>query len=114
MPMTGTPDRVAAAVRAGWGCALLLAPERLLALGAGAPVPPAAVTVVRVLGARQVLQGAVTAWMPTPAVTGLGAVVDALHGATCVGLAALSPRWRRVGLADAVIAAALIATRVTR
>src|SRR4051794_27846608 len=91
-----TTARVSAAVRAGWGCALLLAPERLLELGARGPVPAGAVTVVRVLGARQVLQGALTAWAPTPAVTGLGAVVDALHGMTCVGLAALSPRWRRV------------------
>jgi hypothetical protein len=88
---------------------LLLAPERIAAVAAGAPVPAAAVTVLRVLGARQVLQSAVTAMAPIGPVAGLGAAVDALHAGSCVGFAAVWPRWRRAALTDAVIATALAA-----
>jgi hypothetical protein len=88
---------------------LLLAPGRVMALAAGPPVPASAVTVVRVLGARQLLQSAVTALAPTGAVAGLGAAVDALHAGSCVGFAAVWPRWRRAALTDAVIATALAA-----
>ena len=97
------------AARAGYGVALLLAPERLLALGAGPPVPAAAVAVARVLGARHLLQSVVTVAAPKSWVVRAGAVVDALHGSSEVALAAVSPRWRGVALADAACAALLAA-----
>jgi hypothetical protein len=101
--------RAVAAARAGWGCALLLAPRRVAGVGTRGPVPGAAVAVLRVLGARQLLQSAATAPVPTGAVAALGAAVDALHAGTCVGFAAVWPRWRRVALTEAVIATALAA-----
>jgi hypothetical protein len=99
--------RAVAAARAGWGCLLLLAPRRVL--GTRVPVPAAAVVVVRVLGARQILQAAVTASAPTGAVAVGSASVDALHAGSCVGFAAVRGPWRRAALTDAVVATALAA-----
>lgn len=107
---TGTGRiRAGAAVRAGWAGLLLVVPERLLGMAGPAPVPPAAVATVRVLGVRHLVQAAVSAVAPNAPVAGAGAVVDALHTATCAGLAALSPRWRRVALLDAAIEAGFAA-----
>lgn len=105
---------VSAAVRAGYGTALLLVPERVLALGARPPFPPPAAAVARVLGARHVLQAVVTVAAPTGRVLGAGALVDASHGSTDVALAAVAPRWRRIALADAALAAILAADGWTR
>lgn len=98
------------AARAGYGAALLFVPARLLALGTGSPLPGSAVAVARVLGARHLVQSTVTVARPTGWIVRAGAVVDTLHGSSQVGLAAISPRWRRVALADAAIAALLVAT----
>lgn len=94
--------RVTAAVRAAWGGVLLLVPEKVLGMAGHAPA--SAVVTVRVLGLRQVLQSAVTAVAPTGVAASLGAAVDAMHAGSDVGFAAVSRRWRRVALADAVIA----------
>lgn len=62
--------------------------------------------VLRILGARQVLQSAIvarTGWH------GLSAVVDLLHGASMLVLLALAPRWRRFAATQAAAAAALAA-----
>ncbi len=64
-----------------------------------------AVWVVRVLGARQLGQAVLTG--TEPKFTGLGAVVDAIHGASMVALAVRSLRWRRAALSEAAMAAAL-------
>jgi hypothetical protein len=82
----------------------LLAPDRVLGIGGRPPIPAAAIAVARVLGARQLVQAAVTAVAPTGPVAGLGALVDGLHAGTNLGIAAVSPRWRRIALTDAVIA----------
>ncbi|WP_067499639.1 hypothetical protein [Actinoplanes sp. TFC3] len=95
--------------RAAYGAALLLLPQRLLRLGARPPLPDAALTVARVLGARHLMQAVVTAAAPTTRVVTAGAGVDALHASSQMGLAALSSRWRTVALADAAAAAVLIA-----
>ncbi|MDM4719295.1 hypothetical protein QTQ03_06665 [Micromonospora sp. WMMA1363] len=90
------------AVRLAWGTALLLMPGQLLRpVG---PVTTAAERTLRVLGARQVAQAAVTAYRPTPVVFTLGAVVDVLHAGTAVALAAVDRRQRSAALTDAVIA----------
>ncbi|WP_155123512.1 MULTISPECIES: hypothetical protein [unclassified Actinoplanes] len=96
---TTTWVRAAAAARVAWGVALVAAPHRIPRYGA-AP----AVAVLRVLGARQIVQGAVTLARPTPLVTGCGALVDALHAGTDLAAAAGSARWRPVALPDAVVA----------
>ena len=101
----------AAVVRGGWGCALLLMPDRILRLGSsGAPVPAVALATARVLGARQVLQSVTTLLAPVPAVVGAGAAVDALHGATAVGLGLLSPTWRRIAVVETLLATGFTAT----
>jgi hypothetical protein len=101
---------VTTAIRAGWGCALLFAPGRVLRLGGRPPAPTAAIRVARVLGARQVLQSIVTLTAPTGTVAGLGAATDALHVGTCVALAATSPRWRTIALLETGLGAGFAAS----
>jgi hypothetical protein len=101
-----TVRRVAALVRGGWGVALLTAPEPILAaFGHRGPRP--AVMVARLLGARQVIQATVTAAAPTRLVVIGGALADALHALTGVGLAVAAPGWRRIAAADAAVASVL-------
>jgi hypothetical protein len=102
--------RATAVARAGWACVLLLVPGRVLRIGGRPPIPEAAIAVARVLGARQLAQSAVTAVAPTGSVAGLGALLDALHAGTNIGIAVLSPRWRRTALTDALIAAGFAAS----
>jgi hypothetical protein len=92
---------VTAAVRAGWAGALLLVPAQ--SLRAGGRAPASAVAVARILGLRHLAQAAASALAPTAPVAGLGAVIDTLHTGTCIGLAVMSPRWRRVALLDAAV-----------
>lgn len=95
------------AVRAGWGVTLLLFPEAVLALTT--PKRPAsrarARAVLRVLGARHLVQCAVELRWPVRPVLAAAAAVDGLHSATGLALAALDHTWRRAGVLDAVIAA---------
>jgi NAD(P)-dependent dehydrogenase (short-subunit alcohol dehydrogenase family) len=104
-----TASRATAAVRAGWGGALLMMPGMLLRAGGLSPVSTAAVTAARVLGARHLLQAALTAVRPTASVAVLGAAVDAAHAGTDVLLAVASARWRRTALTDAAVAAGFAA-----
>ena len=106
----GRQVRTTALVRTAWGAALLLMPERLLRAGAGRPVPASAVTAVRVLGLRHLLQAGVTAALPTGPVAGLGALTDTVHAGSCLGVAAWSPRWRRAALTDFLLEAAFAAS----
>ncbi|UQU62191.1 hypothetical protein COUCH_24485 [Couchioplanes caeruleus] len=100
--------RLALAGRAVYGCALLLMPDTVLR-ATGRPPTPGAVAVARVLGARHVLQAVVTAAAPGGPVAALGAVVDTVHAAGDLAVAAVAPRWRRPALTDSVIAAGLAA-----
>ena len=102
--------RITAVVRTAWGAVLLLMPERLLGAGTGRPIPAAAVTTVRVLGLRQLLQAGVAAARPTGPVARLSALVDTAHVGSCVGIAAWSPRWRRAALIDVLIEASFAAS----
>lgn len=98
-----------AAVRATWGLILTVTPRQVLALNR-APAPDHAVAVARTLGVRQLVQAGLTIAAPNRTVAGCGAVVDALHAGTDLGLAVGSAQWRRVALADTLIAAALAAS----
>ncbi len=118
------------AARACYGGLLLLAPRRMVALGAGHPAGPRAAAVARLLGTRHLLQAAATAAVLTAAVpetarsaafrpgrvllagaarsAGLrpgrvllaGAGVDAVHAASMIGLAAVCRPCRRAARAD--------------
>lgn len=98
--------RLFGAGRTAWGLTVLCAPDRVLVAVAGRVPSYDSVQVARVLGAREIAQGAVTALAPSRRVLVWGAVVDALHATSMAGLAAVSPRHRRPALASAGLAAA--------
>lgn len=93
------------AVRVLWGATLLIAPQRVLELTQpDRPRSVVALRVLRVLGARHLVQTAVQLAGPAPVVQYLGAASDGLHALSGVGLAVLDRRWRRAALIDSVIA----------
>ncbi|MBA2323204.1 MAG: hypothetical protein H0V92_03995 [Pseudonocardiales bacterium] len=92
-----------AAGRTATGLFALLDPER--ALVASERDSTAARGVMRILGARHLLQAGVEAAVPTPTVLKVGAAVDAIHALTCLGFAVVGgARWRHGVLVNAVIA----------
>lgn len=111
MPGTGptglqSPVTLMSAGRALYGLALLAAPGPVLTAGAGQPPSRRDCAVARVLGIRHVTQAILTAAAGGRAVAP-GAVVDSLHAASMVALAAAQPRMRRAELADAAVAGLL-------
>ncbi len=102
--------RLVALLRTAWGITLLGAPRSLLRAAGGPDQGPVPVLVARVLGVRQVGQGAATFLAPRRWMLRAGAGADALHAATGVALALSDRRWRRVGFCDAVLATTFMAT----
>jgi NAD(P)-dependent dehydrogenase (short-subunit alcohol dehydrogenase family) len=96
-------------VRGAYGIALCCAPGPLIRLSGSADDDPRARAVAWVLGARHLVQAAVTASRPSPAVVALGAGADVLHSASMLALAAADAPRRRLGLTDGLIAAAFAA-----
>jgi hypothetical protein len=103
--MTGAGFIAFPLVRGGYGAALLCAPAAAIRLCGAGRASPRARAVVRVLGARHLIQAAVTAMVPNAAVLTAGAQVDLAHAASMLALAAADRPLRRAGLADAVTAA---------
>ncbi len=103
--MTAGPaaSRVLPAVRAAYGIVLLCAPGRALELVTGVPPSPRARRIVRVLGARHVVQAAMTANAGSAGLT-LGAMVDGAHASSMLLLAGADRRMRPAGLSDATAA----------
>lgn len=94
---------------------LLAAPPAALHMVAGdRGVPPT--WLVRVLGARTLVQGAAEAVRPTPGVLRLGVAVDMTHAASMLFAASRGPRYRRAAWASAGAAAssALAGALLTR
>ncbi|MFI7070748.1 hypothetical protein COO58_13730 [Micromonospora sp. WMMA1996] len=106
--MTGRPPgralrRAALIGRVAWGALLLVAPGALLRpVG---PATPAALATLRVLGARHLVQAAVTVRRPAPGTFLAGAAVDAVHALSTLALAAVDRRQRHAALADTAVAA---------
>ncbi|MGI8450613.1 MAG: hypothetical protein ACR2MP_26230 [Streptosporangiaceae bacterium] len=115
-------------VRAGYGVALLCAPQVLIKL-TGDPATGQSpgerprpsrrpCGVARVLGVRHLVQAGLTAVAlraeepDTSLPLGLGAAVDVLHATTMVGVAAVDRGARRVALADTGVELALAAAGV--
>lgn len=90
--------------RGAWGAGLLLAPRRALR-ATHATLDPTSVNVTRILGARQLVQAALSGVNPSPEVLATGVWVDAAHSATAVALALTDHRRARAGLIDATVAA---------
>jgi hypothetical protein len=101
--------RVTDAARAVLGTTLLVRPDVPVRLLGGAPTATSD-TVVRVLGARWLLQaglGMVVASRRAGTRRRAGAadaVVEGLHAASMIALAATSPRWARPAAVNAAVA----------
>lgn len=99
-----------ATLRAALGTAYLAVPQWIPGLLLGVRLDPRARLVVRILGARQLLQAAVLRIAaPSRLALRLGSVVDALHAASMLSLAAFDDRRRRAALGDAAVASSLAA-----
>jgi len=98
-----TTSRVLAGLSGLWGLALLVRP-RLLVGALGSEFPESRVWVVRVLGARLVVQHAVVLASPTRRTIRAAATVDLLHAASMVPLLC-SLRYRRAALVSGGYAA---------
>lgn len=91
-----------------WGARLLVWPERVLAKCPD-PVPGYARPAVRVLGARQLIEGAVLARNARRPPPEWSIAVDALHGLSMLALAAARPGLRPAAVRSAASALALTA-----
>jgi hypothetical protein len=92
-------------LRAGYAVVLLCVPSALIGVCTGQPASKADRRVARVLGARHLVQAVLTARSPSPAVLGLGALVDVLHSASMLALGAANRPMRNAEFADGLIAA---------
>ena len=92
--------RLMPVARLAWGGLLAGEPGIVLGTLTGAAPARAQTRVLRVLGTRHLLQGALDLARPTPFVLRCGAAVDLLHAATCAGAVVFLPAWRRVALLD--------------
>lgn len=91
-----------AAMRAGYGALLLLAPDPVIRLYSRHRVDRRTRVVVRLLGVRHLAQAVLTAGTPDRAVLALGVEADLAHAASMVGLAACDRARTRAALVDAV------------
>jgi hypothetical protein len=108
--VTSPAAGVLQAVRAGYGAALLLLPGPVIRLGTGRPAGHRTRNVARLLGARHLVQAALTAGTgPSAESLGIGAAIDITHAASMAGLAMADRRVRRVTLTDALIETAFAA-----
>jgi hypothetical protein len=85
-----------------WGTALVVVPGWVLRVIGAGDTGPTPRRIVRVLGARHLLQ-AVTEVAGGDRARGAGVAVDAIHGATDVAFGCVAPRWRRAAFTDAAI-----------
>lgn len=96
-------------IRGGWGAVLLADPGLPLRLGGGADSAGVRAA-VRLLGARHVVETVVLARAHDDRPRRWIQAIDALHGASMLGLAAVSPRLRRDALLSAASAGLLVVT----
>jgi hypothetical protein len=101
----GAGASVWGAATAAVGATALLGAQRVAkAVSGGSGVPDAAV--VRMLGGRQLLQGAAVLIRPAPALVIGALAVDVLHATSMVAAALIWPGYRRAALTSAAVAAA--------
>jgi hypothetical protein len=103
------PTRELQKARATYGAALVLMPGPVIWLATGQLPSKRARRVAQVLGIRHLIQAALTAAAPEPAVLATGGRVDAVHAASMLLLAAVSRAGRRAALTDALTEAAFAA-----
>ncbi|HEY6311748.1 MAG TPA: hypothetical protein VIY52_13225 [Streptosporangiaceae bacterium] len=96
-------------VRATYGAALVLVPGPVIWLATGQRPSRRACRVAQVLGIRHLIQAALTAAAPEPAVLAIGGQIDVVHAASMLLLAVVSRTGRRAALTDALTEAAFAA-----
>jgi hypothetical protein len=96
----------AVALRAAWGGLLVAAPHRLLE--AGGVDTPGVRGAARVLGGRHLAEALILTRATDSRPRRWISVVDGLHAASMLAVAAVSPRLRRDALTSAAASAALI------
>ena len=101
---SSSPHPTLSLIRLAWAALLLADPTTVLE-AVGGPTDSTSVTVARILGVRHATQG-LFEFATWPKWRRAGSLIDAAHSLTAVGLGVSSPRWRRVGLTDSVVAAA--------
>lgn len=95
--------RLLAAMSGALGATLLVRPEAVAKASSGPDAVPRA-WIVRVLGARMLVQAALQAARPDRRLVDAGVAVDASHSASMVALAAVSRRYRRPASLSAAVA----------
>ena len=105
-----TAGRALQLARVGYGTALVLAPGVAIFLATGHLPGRGARRVARLLGARHLVQAALTAVAPLPEVFTMGAQADAVHAASMVLLATVDRPARKIALTDALAEAIFAAT----
>ena len=103
--MTLRAETVLATLRAGYGAVQLAVPGYSAEQRLGGPLDPATLRVVRVLGARQLVQAGLALAFPAEPLLGLGVGVDALHALSMVPAALVWPEYRRPALVSGGLAA---------
>ena len=93
-------------LRALWGAALLIDPDRVLRVVDSDGVDGRSRAVVRILGARQLVQASFSGLRPSPEVLAMGVWIDTVHSLSAVALALAVRRRARAGYIDATIAGA--------
>jgi hypothetical protein len=88
--------------RVSYGTALVLAPGVAISVVTGHLSSRRARRVARLLGARHLVQAALTAVVPLPEVFTTGAQADAVHAASMVLLATVDRRAGKIALTDAL------------
>ena len=101
-----------AGIRLVWGSLLVGRPGAAARLFGGQDGPGVR-AVLRILGARHLLQGVGELW-PHGGRHDLDPVIDGLHALTATGLAILDPRWRRPAATDAAVAAGFLGAGLVR
>src|SRR5690349_8582561 len=96
-------------LRAGIGGACIVFPRRVASAAASRPATTLACVFTRILGVRQLAQATLTVTTPELMTPLRGAVIDGLHAATMVQLAAVSRRHRRAALVSTAMAATFCA-----
>jgi hypothetical protein len=102
MPVVTTAGRALQVIRAGYGATLILMPGPAIRLTTGRPPSRRACRTARLLGARHLVQTALTAAAPWPGTFAIGGQLDTLHAAS-------SRPGRRPALTDALAEAAFAA-----
>lgn len=108
-PRTAAAGRALQLIRAGYGATLLLVPGPAIRLATGHVPSSRTRRTARLLGARHLVQSALTAVVPLPVTFSIGGQVDAAHAASMLLLAAVSRPDRRAALTDALTETAFAA-----